>query len=318
MRIVYIYREYFNRRKKYGEIMTQLGHEVKYIEVKNKRTPNQVSLKAISSFKPDLVWLLSAFYVKNKVLSPKVMDYIKSKKILLAFYGTLDTQTPYNKDTFWNQFDFCFVQNKQLYNYLKVLGLNAHYIPLGFHPDQYFPTNKSIEKPISISFAGHAQTYVRGAKNDKRVTYIKALESFGIKTFGKKFDKKGVKSSNYSKHKQQRAIYNRSKINLDLPFINSPLDFYKNVYHIKNRFFEIPATNNFLMTVRCPEFTDIFDESMVGYFEDNIKSIKHEVERYLKDKNLREKKTKLAYKETVNKHTFYLRFKKMFEIIRGS
>jgi spore maturation protein CgeB len=122
----------------------------------------------------------------------------------------------------------------------------------------------------------------------------------------------------YKGHKQQRNVYGITKINLDLPFFNTPHSFYKEgdkKYHIKNRFFEIPATGNFLLTVRCPEFLEIFGEDCVGYYDDSIESLQENVKKYLKDKDIRKKMSKKAYKLVNEKHTYLHRFKDMFKII---
>ncbi len=315
MKVVYIHHEYKNRRKRYGNEMAALGHDVKFLTVRNKKKPGQVTQKKIAEYGPDLVWLLSPFYIQNNVITPEAVDWIKSKKIPLVFYGTLNTQIPYTEQNhIWKKFDFCFVHNIDHCNYLKSIGLNAHYAPIGFYPDQYMPTKS--HKSYDISFAGNTQTTVE-TKKDKRVIYLKALASFGIKIFGKRFSSRGVSASGYSTHSQQRDIYASSKINLDLPFINSSLSCYKDKYHIKNRFFEVPATCRFLLSVRCPELLNIFDESMVGYFDDDIKSMKETVSKYLKDKSTRKVMAKRAYKEAINKHTFHHRFKMMFKIIEG-
>ena len=63
MHILYIYKEYMDRRRRYGEEMAKLGHKVSYVSVKDKKTPNQIGKKVIKKYNPDIVWLLSPFYV---------------------------------------------------------------------------------------------------------------------------------------------------------------------------------------------------------------------------------------------------------------
>jgi len=313
MNILYIYKEYMGRKRRYGEEMSRLGHKVSFMRVKDKKTPNQISGNIIKKYSPDIVWLLSPFYVHYDVVSKEAVEYIKHNNIPLITCGTFNTQMDYTKsNSTWKQFDFFFVRNKEFCSYLKGIGVNAYYIPMGFYKDQYYPISR--KKDIKISFAGNPQTTVN-KKLDKRMIYLKALKQFNIKVFGRSFNKRGLEAYPYNSHKQENNIYARSEINLDLPFINSPLDFYKNKYHLKNRFFEIPASNNFLMTLRCDEFTSILDESMVGYFDDSIESMVESVSMYLKDKNKRKEMAFRAYKEVINKHTFLHRTKQMFSII---
>lgn len=313
MRILYIYHSYKNRSKNYGDDMVKLGHKVSSIQVEDKRRPNQVDKHVIKKYKPDIVWILSPFYVKNNVVSKETIEIIKQKSIPLVTCSTFNTQIAYNEmDSVWKTFDFFFVRHKKFCDYLKDIGVNAHYAPIGFYPNQYYPIK--CDKTMKISFAGSPQTTVP-VKKDKRVLYLKALDCFDIKVFGKAFNKRGLKASPYSSHSKENEVYAQSKINLDLPFINSTLEFYKDKYHMKNRFFEIPASGNFLMTVRCEEFLELLDETMVGYFDDNIDAMKETVAKYLKNEKEREKMAMKAYKEIINNHTQAHRFKQMLNII---
>jgi len=312
MRILYIYHIYRNRKKKYGDDMAKLGHKVFFIRVEGKSKPNQVNKEVIKKYEPDIVWILSPFYIQNNVISKETVEIIKQKNILLVVCSTFNTQIAYNEmDSLWKVFDFFFVRNKEFCNYLKGIGVNAYYIPIGFYPN-YYPIKR--DKIMKISFAGSPQTTVPVEK-DKRVLYLKALDCFDVKVFGKDFNKRGITASSYNTHSRENEIYAQSKINLDLPFINSNLKFYENKYHLKNRFFEIPASGNFLMTVRCEEFLELLDETMVGYFDGNIDAMIETVAKYLKDEKEREKMAMKAYKEIINNHTQMHRFKQMFDII---
>jgi len=188
-------------------------------------------------------------------------------------------------------------------------------MPFGFHPDQYYKTSSS--KKYDISFCGTA--LIRDSfKNDKRAKYLRSLEKYNIRVFGDSFKDKVNKITvkSYKTHNEQRKVYGKSKINLDLPFFHTKPVFYKDKYHIKNRLFEVPATGNFLLTTRCDEFLNIFDEDTIGYYDDNIESLKENVDKYLKDEKLRNKMVEKAYKLVHEKHTFYHRFKEMFKIIK--
>jgi len=313
MHILYIYHSYRNRSRRYDINMSKLGHKVSCIKVNGKSRPNQVHKGMIKKYDPDIVWVLSPFYIKNEVVSREAIEIIKQRSIPLVICSTFNTQIAYNEmNSVWKVFDFFFVRNKEFCDYLKDVGVNAYYVPIGFYPSQYYPIKR--DKIMKISFAGSPQTTVP-AKKDKRVLCLKALDCFNIKVFGKAFVKRGVAASSYGSHSRENEIYAQSKINLDLPFVNSSLEFYKNKYHIKNRFFEIPASGNFMSTVRCEEFLNIFDETMVGYFDDSIESMKETVAKYLKDEKEREQMAAKAYKEVINNHTQDHRFKQMLKII---
>ena len=314
MKILYLHHEYGGRYERYGEVMTQFGHEVDYIPITSKIKPNQVFVKHIQESNPDLIWLLSPFYISHKVITDDALDYIKSKKIPIAIYSTLNTQIPYPETIdIWKQMDFIFANNKSMAEHFQEQGLNSHYVPLACYLDQYYPVDK--EKKWNVSFMGSPQTTVP-LEDDRRIKCIKSLQKYGIIVFGDRFNKRNIRALRFSNHREQREVYSRSKINLDLPYINSPLGFYKDLYHVKNRFFEIPATNNFMVTGRCDDFLELLDETMVGYYDGNsIESLQETVERYLKDDFQRKQMSERSYKVTKEKHTYWHRFRDMFEII---
>lgn len=313
MKVLYIHHEYRNRRARYADEMRKLGHEVLTITVKGKTVPSQIAYKHIKKRNPDLIFLLSPFYISKGVITPQAIDYIKSKKIPLAVYSTLDTQTAYiEQDHVWKHFDFFFCQNELMTRYLQDIGVNAHYIPMGFYPDQYPP--KRSRKDINVSFMGSVQTKV-APKRDRRVEYVKSLSDKGIKVYSKSFNSRGVKGIAYNSHAEQLDVYARSKINLDLPFINSELPFYSTMYHQKNRFFEVPASGNFLLTAYCREFVDILDKDMVGYFDGTIDDMRAKVDYYLSNQEVANKMAVTAFHEVVGKHTFGHRFRAMFDVM---
>jgi len=316
MRILYIYKCYFQRRKIYGQIMKKLGHHVVFLEKRHKTAFNSISINEIKKAKPDLIWFLSPFYVKN---NPIAMEYIKLKRIPTTFYHGVGCRFPYTDwIDVWKQFTIVFSVPYDLHMYLIKNGVNSYHMPFGFHPTQYFKCIKF--KKYNASFAGTIASGV-DPKKDDRCRYLNSLRKHEkivaySKTFRNKLHKniivKGCKT-----HKQQRSAYAQSKINLDLLFFSGGCSFYKKKYHFRNRFFEIPATCNFMLTLRCPEFLNIFDEDTVGYYDDNLESFRESVDRYLRDDKIRKKMTKRAYKLVYEKHTFYHRFKEMFKIIES-
>ena len=297
-------------------MMEKCGHKVYYLVILEKKIKNQVTSKHIKKYNPDLVWLYSPYYLSYKVISDEAISYLKSKKIPIVLYGTvLPIESWTEQFWFWKKIDFLFIHDKNLYKFLKRKKLNTYYVPLGFYPNQYYKII-SPKKKWDISFMGTAQTAV-SVKNDKRVKYLNALSSFNIGIYGESFKNRisKIKIMSFRGHEIQRKIYGKTKINLDLPFDNCKNLFYKKYYYFKNRFFEIPATGNFLLTARCPEFLEIFGEDTIGYYDDNIESLKESVKKYLKDEELRKKMARKSYKLVHEKYTFLHRFKEMFVII---
>jgi len=318
MKIFYIYRDYKGRRKKYGEMMEKCGHKVKYLQILEKKVKNQVHIKHIQKHNPDIVWIYTPYYISRKVISDETIDYIKSRKIPIVMYSTVDPEHDYREQMdVWNKIDFLFLHYKPMYKYLKSKGLNVFYSPLGFYPDQYYKTVSSVKK-YDVSFMGTAFRHVAPGE-DKRTNYLQSLKKYKVGVYGDSFKGKlrGISVKPFRSHDSQREVYGKTRINLDLPFVDYKHPSYKGQYHFKNRFFEIPATGNFLLALRTPEALEIFPEDTVGYYDDSIESLKENVKKYLKDKDLRKNMAKRAYKIAHQKHMYIHRFQEMFKIIEN-
>ena len=170
MRILYIYHDYFQRRKEYGRIMKKLGHDVVFLEKKHKQDKNQITVKEIKEANADLIWFFTPFYVKY---NPIAMEYIRLKNIPTVFYHGISGRFPYTDwlDV-WKQFTFAFPVAYDLHEYLVQNGINSHYMPFGFHPSQYFKCIK--QKEYNVSFAGTIDPKVISKKDD-RCRYINSL-----------------------------------------------------------------------------------------------------------------------------------------------
>jgi len=315
MRILYIYKDYFGRRKLYGKYLEECGHKVIYLEKKHKTIKNQISIKEIKKTNPDLIWFLSPFYVKY---NPIVMEYINSKKIPITFYHGVGGRFPYTEwIDVWKQFTVAFPVAYDLHEYFIKNGINSYHMPFGFHPNQYFKCVNN--QKYNVSFAGTVCKNI-DVKKDYRCIYLNSLKEYKkICVFGESFKNKLNKNIIIKKcktHKEQREAYSITKINLELPFFSDSCDFMKDKYHFRNRFFEIPATGNFLLSLKTKEFLNIFGEDTIGYYDNNIESFKESIDKYLKDKILRKKMTKKAYKLVHQKHTFLHRFQEMSNIIK--
>jgi spore maturation protein CgeB len=314
MRILYIYKDYFGRRKLYGRYLSQCGHKVIYLEKKHKGIKNQITVNEIKRAKPDLIWFLSPSYVK---FNPISIEYIESKNIPMTFYHGVAGKFPYTDwIDIYKKFRIIFSVEKDVNEYFIKNGINSYHIPFGFHPNQYFKCVK--KKKYNISFGGTIDSEAISKKDD-RCIYLNALKKYNrVVVFGESFKNKLDKRITIKRcksHEDQRHSYAITKINLELPFYSGCCDFMKNKYHFKNRFFEIPATGNFLLALRGSQFVDIFPEDVVGYYDPNIESFKESINKYLRDKELRKKMAEKAYKLAHQKHTFFHRFKKMSKII---
>ena len=94
MKILYVYRDYMKRRKSYGEMISQCGHDVEYFEIWKKNDKNKLKPKHIKKTNPDAVWFFNPIYIRN---NPQTVDYIISKKIPIILYNTYIPSEPYTE-----------------------------------------------------------------------------------------------------------------------------------------------------------------------------------------------------------------------------
>ena len=311
MKIIYIATEYMDRRLKYAEVMAKLGHEVHLLQLPKSQTNNEAIVQAVEQLEPDLVFTR---FIETFELNSAAQQYINSLGIPIVLYGTYQPRYPYEKyDETIRNIDFPFLHSKEHVEYFKNKDINAYYMPIGFYVGQYFDTSH-MPKKYDVSFAGNVKLPADPLV-ERRIKYIQPLKKYGVVVFGARFRGvlKDIPVYEYSTHEQQRAIYGHSKINLDIPnvWVNDGR------MHIKNRFFEIPATNNFLLELKTDEFLDIFDEDTIGYYEDSLESLEESIERYLADDKLRTSMALKSHQLVHEKHTFMHRFQRIFEIIEN-
>jgi len=324
MNIIYLYHNYYKRRALYADIMRKLGHNVYAIDVGNKmhsKKKDHLPIKLIKKIKPDIIWLLSPFYIANGIISEEKIQYLKDNNIFISVYGCFDVETPYTEwiDSVWKKIDFLFLDSLICARDLKKRGIDAHFVPLGFHTGQYYYFRGNCKKKIDFSFMGSSQ---KTSKYQKRIKYINKLHEelpdLNIKVYGNSFKGHlltGIKCHSFNCHAHQRQVYARSKISLDLPFVNTSCPFYKDMLTIKNKFFELPATGNFMLTVKSEESLRFFSDKEIGYCDDNIESMKDKIKYYLNHTVEREKMAERAYCIAHKHHTYTHRFIEMFSII---
>jgi len=314
MNILYLYHDYADRGKRDGEVMKSLGHNVRYYGIESKSKKGKIPITNLKGI--DLVWSLSTFYNYYGAMDEDFISEIKKRQVLLVTYTTISTMHPLQE---WARtfdiYDYVFLHNKEIAARLN--NPKIGYMPSGYHPDQYYPVNKKLK--YDISFMGSPQTNLP-TEQDLRCQILKLVaDKYPIRIYGKQFANrlKGVKVFPFKSHKEQRDVYNSTLINLDIPFINSPLDDYRKLLHLKNRFFEVPACKSFLLTMRFPEAEDILKDKVHCAYYDNPDDLLDKIAYYLKRPHEAQEIAERGYIEMKNKHTFRHRFERMFEIIEG-
>ena len=317
MKILYITHEYGDRWVKYATFLRKLGHEVDLIKLKGKQTPDQVFAKQYSP-KYDIVWVFAADYIWYKVLSDDFIDRVKNSRSIFVGYCTLSTKVDFK---YWvnnyKVFDVCFLHSKLVADMAKTAGLtNVYYMPYGFDIDKYYKTN--IKKKYNVSFVGSSQTS-KPPEDDNRAQIINRLKGFGIRVFGKSLKgriDKSIKVSSISTHRKMNKVYNQSKINLNIPLINTTLPEFINKYHPKNRFYEIPGSGNFMISGYADEFNKQFNKGIHCDYYNNIDDLCSKVEYYLTHEKERKDIALAGHNHALKYHQTIFRFKDMINIIK--
>lgn len=311
MRILYIHHEYYDRRALYADVMREHGHHVDALEVQDKAARGQVGPKDVRGY--DLVWLLSVHYLAYDVITREALDAISPAKLVVytnrPTSATLDDWLGH-----YRRFDWLFLHHEKSVAYLRRQGVNAFYIPQGYHPSQYRYTVKWPR--YAITFMGSRQTALPPEK-DRRIAMLNRLRRFGIVVFGASFRgllHPSIPVHAYSTHPEQVRVYSRSRINLDIPYPNTSLPEYRDDFPLRNRSFEVPATGNFLLAGDCAELRRWLGDEGCGYYQPD--QLEETVAKYLSDKRLRKRIARASY-EAVRTQSFWHRFRDMFDIIDG-
>jgi len=316
MNILYITHEYGDRWAKFVTFLRKLGHNVDLEVLKDKRTPNQVTAKRYSS-KYDIVWAFAADYIGYKVLSDDFIDAVRNGRAIFIGWCTLNTAIPF--EDWVNNFktyDTCFLHSKLVTEMAKAAGLtNVHYMSYGFDKDEYYKIR--TKKKFNITFMGSPQTN-KPPEEDTRAQIINALKEFGIRVWGillKGRVDRSIKVSSFRTHRKMNIVYNRSKINLNIPLINSTLPEFENKYHPKNRFYEIPGSGNFMISGYADEFNEQFNKGIHCAYYCDIDDLCSKVEYYLTHEKEREDIALAGYNHALKYHQTIFRFRDMMNII---
>jgi len=316
MKILYITHEYGDRWVKYAAFLRELGHDVDLIELIDKRTPGQVTREQFK-LDYDIVWSFAADYIYFKVLTDTFIEAVKNSKSIFIGYCTMNTRFPFKEWVHnFKIFDLCFLHSRLVTEMAEKEGLrNVYHMPYGFDKDAYYPMK--CRKKFNITFTGSPQTMV-SPEEDNRAQTINALKSFNIHVFGGKFKgrlQKGIKIHSFSTHREMNKIYNQSKINLDIPWINTELPEFRDKYHPKNRFFDIPGSGNFLLCGYDDEANAQFQDGKHCLYYRSIDDLCEKIEYYLTHEKERDEITEAGYQYAIKNHQTIFRFKAMMDII---
>ena len=312
LKILFISSDYYGRRIKYADSMLGLGHEIIVVRTgKDKITPDMFD-------GTDIVWAQKYNHIKNKIISPDNLSIIKKKNIPIIAYHTCEKHRTLKETVeILKPYSLVFECNEELAGRLNELDNSDKFtfLPLGYHPDQYFPLD--IEPKLESSFAGRDMSN-RPKELDLRVQHLKyAMKHFNVRVYGKGLCKKmGLKMRPFRTHEEQREIYAKTMVNLNFPWCNTMIPDFEGVVHANNRFFEITASKRLALTAYSKSLDGLLKEGVDTLYyhdkDDMIDKIRFMINNYEQLNSVRE----AGYCRCVKEHTFKHRIEKIISITR--
>ncbi len=232
MRILYIHHEYYDRWTQYGKEMEALGHQVEYFHIGDKKRGKVVPLGMLDNC--DMVWTLTSQYVFSGLITKEFIKLAKRRNIPLVTYSTISMSESFDDWVkSYEAFDWCFIHSihftARINEYMK--KDNCFFMPLGFYQNQYYPG--SVKPTLDVSFCGSAQTQVPAGDDQRLRMLVEVKKRFGLKVYGRSMcQRMGDRIRRYKTHDEQRGIYWTSRINLDLPYMNTTKPEYDGVMHL--------------------------------------------------------------------------------------
>lgn len=179
----------------------------------------------------------------------------------------------------------------------NVIGTNWACNTKKFHP-------LDIKKKYDVTFIGAAY--------GQRIDYVREAikNKINIKVFGKGWDKfQEIKPywGGFVSSEDMNKIINQSKINLNFMWSS------QGGYQVKGRNFELSGCDVFQLCNYGEELLEYFEPDInIGTFKDKNYFIE-KINYYLENEKEREEIAKKSYDLTLQKHTWKLKFKEIFE-----
>lgn len=271
-------------RYNYYERIQKIGRDKMNIEL----------LNFVKKEKPDYIFYIT---YQNQI---KLNTLLKIKKLGVKIIGWF-SDDQWRFDDFSRKIspylDFQITTSSVAFE--KYKQLYFHVILCQWGANQRFYVNKNIrKKKYDISFVG--QKYgIRGK-------FIEGLIEKGIKiiTFGRGWSER-------ISFNDMIDIFNLSKINLTI----SASSFNENIKQIKGRHFEVPMCGGFQITDYVDKLEDYYDLDSEIVCYKNIGDAVEKINYYLRNNIEREKIAERGYIAALNRHTWDIRLRSVFEQI---
>lgn len=317
MKILFIYHNYIDRRKRYGYLLAAMGHKVIFKDVGAKTAGTKVDKSLLSGV--DLVFAQNSAYTVFGQLGKKFLDELASKNIPMCCYSTVLTErTPQETVEICKPFTFVFEHTPEVVVKLKETdpehAEKYHWLPHGFHPEQFYPMQ--APKKYDIVFCGSPQE-----RHTKRMDMLKRVAKRypgQLHLFGNKLCRWfGIPQVQYNTPDQERKIYARSKLCLNLPYYDSTQDWLRAIAAPNDRFFEIPACGGVQLTEYGPYLEQMFEPGKECFYFRDGHEMMTEIDRILKDWGSMAAVGDAAHKRAMAEHTYGHRLERMMAIVQG-
>lgn len=290
-----------------------------FINSKLESKYNERIIKAVHEFKPDI------FLSLNGRFFPETLKKIKDLGIAticwLADYPFDSTRFKYFPYTL-QYFDYLFLGEMSWEQNIRNIAPNTKIIHMvgAFCPQQFKPISvdqQDVNKYNSnLAFAG--ASYGIKAEGAYRAGLLAQISDFGLKIWGDNGWKKYI-ANYYPQLKYSYAgarlcfdelnkLYQITKININLPNPQCITTF-------QERVFEISGAKGFQIVDYRKDIDKFFAEDEIVIFK-NINDLREKIDYFLKYPEKREKYIENSYNKVIEKHTYEVRLKEMFEYIK--
>ena len=206
-------------------------------------------------------------------------------------------------------YDHFFTKDTFIKKRLNGLGFNnVGFLLEAFDPDIYKPTKKFDEYESDISMVGNIYDY--------RLRILNSLKEYNLKVWGKliSVDKNKVKTFYQGRPAildEKNKIFNSAKIVLNT---HNPFE----ISGANVRLFEICGSGAFQLSDTTLYTYNLFKNKKEVLFYNNIEELKELTQYYLNNAEERNKIALAGHKRVIKEHTYDVRLKELFRIIKTS
>lgn len=277
---------------KENDLVIDIKEENDYLEIIKKYLLNKNIINEIVIYNP---FEKEDFVIKLKKELPELKIFM---------YCSDDEWRCFNYDRYLALYvDFFSITAKKHLNlymqwgFENVIGTNWACNPKKFYPIE-------VTKKYDVIFIG--------APYGKRIDYIREAikNNIKIKVFGKGWDKfKDIKPywGGFLSSSEMNVIINESKINLNFMWSS------KGGYQVKGRNFELSGCKVFQLCNYGDELLEYYEPQVTIDTFNNKQEFINKIYYYLEHDNIRENIAENSYVITMQKHTWNIKFEKIFK-----